>query len=180
MKFSWKLERKEKNLWMMVFLAGFLAGIAVICMFYEELVIGSGFLEAAFLSGIQYLQINQNGLLLYALKQRLQIAAFLVLLSAAGAAGAGIILLLVWAGISAGTVLTVLSMRYGVKGLLFFLSCILPQQILLIPGYLMLMDWCYRRLERKKLLIPLLVVIMGCFLESYVNPYIFKVVLKIF
>lgn len=180
MAFFWKLEKKEKNLWMIIFLAGFFVGIAVICTFFEELVIGSGFLDAAFLAGVQYLDINKNGLLLYSLQQRMGIAAFLVLLSAAGAAGIGISFLLGWSGISAGAVLTVLSMRYGLKGLFFFLSCILPQQLLLIPGYLMLMDWCYRKLERKKLLIPLAVVIMGCFLESYVNPYIFKVVLKIF
>lgn len=180
MFFSWKLERKEKNLWMMIFLAGFLLGIAAICMFFEELVIGSGFLDASFLAGIQYLDINKNGLLLYSLQQRIGIAAFLVLLSAAGAAGIGISFLLAWSGVSAGAVLTVLSMRYGIKGLLFFLACILPQQICFIPGYLMLMDWCHRRMERKKLLIPLLVVIMGCFLESYVNPYIFKVVLRFF
>lgn len=167
-------------MWMVIFLAGFLMGIAAICMFFEELVIGSGFLDASFLSGIQYLDINKNGLLLYSLKQRMGITAFLVLISAAGAAGIGIAFLLAWSGISAGAVLTVLSMRYGLKGLVFFVACILPQQLFFIPGYLLLMDWCYRKLERKKLLIPLTVVIMGCLLESYVNPYIFKVVLKIF
>lgn len=180
MSFSWRLERKEKNMWMGVFLAGFLAGIAAICMFFEELVVGSGFLDASFLSGLQYLDVNKNGLLLYSLKQRMGMTAFLVLLSAAGAAGIGIVFLLAWSGISAGTVLTVLSMRYGMKGIVFFIACILPQQLFLIPGYLMLMDWCYRKLERRKLLIPIAVVIMGCLLESYVNPYIFKVVLKIF
>lgn len=168
------------NLWMVVFLAGFLAGIALICMFFEQLVIGSGFLDASFLSGLQYLDINKNGLLLYSLKQRMGMTAFLVLLSAAGAAGIGIFFLLACCGISAGTVLTVLSMRYGLKGIIFFVACILPQQLFLIPGFLMLMDWCYRRLERKKLLVPLAVVIMGCLLESYVNPYVFKVVLKFF
>lgn len=180
MIFSWKLEKKEKTTWMMEFLAGFLAGIAVICLFFEELVIGSGFLDASFLSGLQYLDINKNGLFLYSIQQRMGMSAFLVLLSAAGAAGMGIAFVLVWSGISAGALLTVLSMRYGIKGLIFFLSCLLPQLFLMIPGYLMTMDWCYRKMERRRLLLPLIVVIMGCFLESYVNPYIFKVVLKIF
>lgn len=180
MMFSWKLERKERTAWTLLFMAGFLAGIGIICLFLQNLVVESGFLDASFLAGMQYLDINKNGLFLYALKQRMGMAAFLALLSAAGAAGMGISLLLVWSGISAGVVLTVFSMRFGIKGLLLFLACILPQMLLLIPGFLMLMDWCSRKLERKQLLLPLIVVIMGCFLESYVNPYIFKVVLKIF
>lgn len=180
MFFSWKLEKKEKTTWMLEFLAGFFAGIAVVCTFFEQFVIGSTFLDASFLAGLQYLDINKNGLFLYSIQQRMGAAAFLVLLSAAGAAGMGIALVLVWSGISAGAVLTVLSMRYGIKGLLFFLACLLPQQLLMIPGYLMMMDWCWKKMERRRLLAPLIVVIMGCFLESYVNPYIFKVVLKIF
>lgn len=180
MTFFWHLQRKEKTMWMLVFLAGFVLGIGAICLFSEGLVLQSGFLDAAALDSVRYLKINRNGLFLYSLRQRMGMAAFLVLLSAAGIAGAGICLLLVWCGISAGAVLTVFSMRYGMKGLLLFLSCILPQQFFLIPGYLMLMDWCFRRMERKKLLIPLAVVITGCLVESYVNPNILKVVLKIF
>lgn len=180
MTFFWNLQRKEKTTWMLIFLAGFLLGIGAICLFSEELVLQTGFLDAAALDGVRYLDINRNGLFLYSLRQRMGMAAFLVLLSAAGVAGAGICLFLVWCGISAGAVLTVLSMRYGIKGLLFFLSCILPQQFLLIPGYLLLMDWCFCKRERKKILIPLAVVITGCLVESYVNPNILKVVLKIF
>ncbi len=180
MIFSWKLDRKQKTRWLLFFLTGFFAGIALMCLFYEELVIGNGYLDSNFMSGLRQLDMDMNRLLLYCLQERLEMAAFLVLLSAAGAGWAGICLLLIWFGGSAGGVLTALSMRYGVKGIFFFLSCILPQQLLLIPGYLMLMDWCYRRMERKKLLLPLAVVIIGCFVESYVNPYILKAVLRFF
>lgn len=180
MKFSWKLEKREKTVWLIVFLAGFLAGIALVCMFPDGLVTATGFLDGDFFSRMSYLDLNQNGLFLYCIRQRLGMAAFLVLLSAAGAAGAGIWIFLGWSGISAGMVLTVLSMRFGIKGLLIFAGCVLPQQLLLIPGYLLLMDWCIRKMERRKLLTPLSVVIMGCFLESYVNPVLLKVVLKIF
>lgn len=180
MIFSWKLDRIQRTRWMLFFLTGFFAGIALMCLFYEELVIENGYLDSQFMSGLRHLDIDKSRLLLYCLQERLGIVAFLVLLSAAGAGWAGICLLLIWFGGSAGGVLTALSMRYGVKGIFFFLSCMLPQQLLLIPGYLMLMDWCHRRMERKRLLIPLVVVIMGCFVESYVNPYILKVVLRFF
>lgn len=180
MVFSWKLCRKQKTRWLLFFLTGFFAGIALICLFYEELVIENGFLDGSFLDGLRYLDVNRNKLFAYCLQKRLGIAAFLLLLFAAGAGWAGVSLLLVWFGGSVGVVLTALSMRYGFKGIFFFLSCILPQQLLLIPGYLMLMDWCCRKPERKKLLLPFLVVITGCFLESYVNPGILKLVLRFF
>lgn len=180
MKFSWKLERRERTTWMIIFLAGFFLGIALICLFPKSLVAESGFLDVSFLKRMRDLDINQNGLLIYSAKQRLGMAAFLVLLSAAGAAGIGAWLFLGWCGVSAGTVLTTLSLRYGIKGIIFFTGCVLPQHLLLIPGYLFLLDWCMKKMERRRLLIPLSVVIMGCFLESYVNPVVLKIVLKIF
>lgn len=180
MKFSWRLEKREKTVWMTVFLIGFLLGIGIICLAAQDFVMSSGFLDRAFLSRMKYLDMNRNGLFLFSLQQRIGMAAFLVLLSVAGAAGAGIFFLLSWSGMSAGAVLTIFSLRYGWKGPVLFLGSTLPQLLLFVPGYLLLLDWCFRRMERRKLLIPLAVVIMGCFLESYVNPYILKVVLKLF
>ncbi len=165
---------------MLLFLAGFLGGIAAVCVFFDELVVATGFLDSSYLAGLRYLDVNKNGLFLYSLRQRLGMSAFLVLLAAAGAAGFGVCCCLLWCGISVGSILTVLSMRYGFKGLVFFLASIFPQQFLLIPGFLLLLDWCSRKMERRKLLTPLAVVIIGCLLESYVNPYVCKVVLKFF
>lgn len=180
MFFSWRLEKREKTVWMTVFLIGFLLGIGLICLLAQKLFLSSGFLDRTFLSRMKYLDMNKNGLFLFSLQQRIGMAAFLVLLSVAGAAGMGSFFLLVWSGMSAGAVLTIFSLRYGWKGIVLFLGSILPQSLLLVPGYLLLLDWCFKRLERRKLLIPLAVVIMGCLLESYVNPYILKVVLKLF
>lgn len=180
MFFSWRLEKREKTVWLTVFLIGFLLGIGGICLLAQNFFSSCGFLDRTFLSRMKYLEINRNGLFLFSLQQRMGMAAFLVLLSVAGAAGIGIVFLLAWSGMSAGAVLTIFSLRYGWKGMILFLGSVLPQILLLVPGYLLLLDWCFRRLERRKLLVPLAVVIMGCFLESYVNPYILKVVIKLF
>lgn len=180
MVFSWKLERREKRTWAAALFIGFFTGIAMVCLWTKQLVTTSGFLDASFLSRMQYLDMNRNALFLYVFKQRMGEVAFLVLLSAAGAAGIGSVLFLAWCGLSAGCVLTVLSVRYGIRGLLFFGGCILPQQLLFIPGYLMLLHWCARKPDRRKMALPILVVIMGCFVEGYVNPIVLKVVLKIF
>lgn len=180
MLFSWGFDKKEKSIWMILFLGGFLAGIAGICLFPEQLAIETGFLDSTFLNHLKNLDVDRLGLFFYSLRCRIGFAAALILLSAAGLAAVGIAAGLLWSGLSAGAVLTVLSMRYGVKGLLFFLSCILPQQLLFIPAYMMLMDLCMKRKEKRKILLPTAVVITGCLIESYVNPIIMKVVLKFF
>ena len=179
MIFFWKLGRKETRAWIILFLAGFLSGIAGVCLFSGPLVEATGFLDRAFWTRIQLLEINRNGLFLFSLRQRLIPTAFLVLLAAAGVAGIGTFCFLFFGGLSAGAVMTALSMRYGLGGILLFAGCILPHQLILIPGFLMLLDWCARKLEKRKLLIPLAVVITGCFLESYVNPIALKVVLNL-
>ena len=177
MYLNWKTEKKERTIWTAFFFAGFLAGIAAVCLLPDVLVRGTGFLDAGALSRIRCLEINKNALLLYSLRQRLGTAVLLILLAAAGFGRAGSCLLSVWAGLSAGGVLTALSMRCGIKGLLLFLGAVLPQVGLLIPGYLMLLDWCVRKRERRKLLLSLAILITGCILESYVNPLFLKAVL---
>lgn len=172
-----RMRKKERTVWAAFFFAGFLAGIAAVCLKPDALVLRPGFLDAQTLLRVRYLDVNRNALLLYSLRQRLGTAVFLILLAAAGFGGAGSCLLPAWGGLSAGAVLTALSVRYGVKGPLLFLGTVLPQQILLIPGFLMLLDWCMGKQEKKKLLLSLAVVITGCILESYVNPFFLKVVL---
>lgn len=180
MKISWKTGGRERIFWFMAFLLGFFLGIGLLCLFSKELITESGFLDASYLGRLRCLEPDRNGLFLYCLRQRLGTAAFLVLLSAAGAAGIGIGLFLVWCGLSVGAVLTAFSVNFGIRGMICFLACMLPQQLLLIPGYFLLFCWCSRKMDRKLILVPLTVVIMGCFLEGYVNPSILKVILKVF
>ena len=176
----WKLGRKETRIWTVLFLIGFMGGIMAVCLFPGPLMENTGFLDASFLTKLRFLEINRNGLCLFSLRSRLTAAAVLLLLSAAGADRAGTSCFLLFGGLSAGTVMTVLSARYGAGGLLLFAGCILPHQPVLFPGYLLLMDWCAQKPGKKKLLLPLAVVITGCFLESYVNPIVLKVVLRLF
>lgn len=180
MKMSWKMGRKEKLVWSVAFLTGFFLGIALVCLFADSLAGNTGFLDASGLLQLRYLEPNRNGLFLFCLRQRISLAAVLVLLSAAGAGKTGIGLFLGWCGVSAGAVLTTLSMNYGIKGLFLFLGCLLPQQLVLIPGYLMLLCWCSRKMERKLLLVPVFVILTGCFLEGYLNPAVLKAALRLF
>ena len=96
----------------MVFLAGFLAGLSLVFIGQEGLVQNTAFLNHDSLEGIGALEINRQRLMLYSLRQRLLPAGLLVLASAAGAGGIAVCLFLLWSGFCAGTLLSVLSLRY--------------------------------------------------------------------
>ena len=169
------------------FLAGFLAGLILIFAGQESLVQGSSFLDSVSLEGLAALQIDRRGLLLYSMRQRLLPAGILVLASAAGIGGAAAAFFLLWSGFCAGVLLSVLSLRYGIRGILLFAGGIFPQAAALVPAFWMLCVWCMLNgrgagkpfLAQKApglssgrgiLLLILCILLGGCVLEAYVNP----------
>lgn len=173
-----------------VFLAGFLLGMALIFIGQEGLVQNTSFLTSDSLEWIGTLEINRKGLMLYCLRQRLLPAVLLVLAAAAGAGGAAVCLFLLWSGFCAGTLLSVLALRYGIRGIMLFAGGILPQALLLVPAFWLLCGWCVspgrnrngRRASMGKvfhlsgdggmLLLIFCALLCGCMLEGYVNPSI--------
>ena len=105
-------------------LAGFLAGIACVCFFPGLFVQNPGFLDTDTLSGISEWNRNRTGLFLYCLQKRLGITVLFVLLALSGAGMICLIVLAVGSGLAAGMILTVLSLRYGIRGSFFFLAAL--------------------------------------------------------
>ena len=126
-------------------LAGFLAGIACVCFFPGLFVKNQGFLDADTLSGISEWNRNRTGLFLYCLQKRLGITVLFGLLALSGAGMICRIVLAAGSGLAAGMILTVLSLRYGIRGSFFFLAARVPQQAVLVPGYCMLLEWCLHK-----------------------------------
>lgn len=106
-------------------------------------------------------------------------------------------------GLAAGCLLSVAVIRYGIRGLLLMAAGVLPQGILLIPAYVALVVWSigvnrllyskspygehYIHVGRQnylkkgvEIICIIAVVIIGCLLESYVNPKMLYFILKIF
>jgi len=106
----------------------------------------------------------------------------------------------VWYGFSAGVFLAALIARYGIKGILLAGISVFPQYILYVPVILMLVVRCeglfreiyYRNGESAsedkkaamiragKMFLIIVIMAVGCLLESYVNPYILLGFLKVF
>ena len=107
-------------------------------------------------------------------------ALLLVLLALSGAGMICLIVLAVGSGLAAGMILTVLSLRYGIRGSFFFLAALVPQQAVLVPGYCMLLEWCLHKKAASGVWISLAVIGIGCAVEGYVNPFILKAVMRLF
>ena len=146
---------------------------------------------------------DSSGLLGYVMKHRLLTVCMLGLLATTIIGMPVVCAYICYIGLAAGCLLSVAVIRYGIRGLLLMAVGVLPQGIFLIPAYIALFVWAvsvnrmlysrnpykehYMRYSRqiyvqKGLQITGIaaVVIIGCLLESYVNPKMLHFILKIF
>lgn len=170
----------------------------------NEIFLGDeGIFNTSSINRLKYIEINDGKFMAYVLRQRLGGCLVLLILSTTAL---GLILtygVVWWQGMITGMLITAAIIRYGIKGVLLVLGGMFPHQCLLIPGGIMLLGWClenyywfhrygkgaipYFRSKRQQffhqgilLLWILLVMLIGCVLESYVNPILISDLIKIF
>lgn len=182
---------------------GFFAGILGMILKQESLLYHTGFLDSYTLGPVKYLDPDTGKLLTAVLMQRLGTAALLVILSTTYLGGVAAYFYQVWSGLAIGILTAGSVIRYGVKGVLLALGSLLPQQLVLIPAFLVLSAKCcelcktmyFRGIpggisgrERVRFLIreglnmtaSILFIAAGCFIEAYINPGILKLILRLF
>lgn len=190
-------------LWFYLFLGSFLLGVVVMNMGNEMLLSENGIFSNASIGRLQYIEIDSNGFFQYVLKHRMGEGVVLMILSATGFGLISVYACIIWQGILAGMTVTTAIIRYGIRGLLLLLGGMFPHQLLLIPVKIMLLGWCYENCCRLhfpgKYMQPYyksgkqqylrqaigilwigVVIIIGCILESYVNPILISDLVKIF
>lgn len=186
-----------------LFMTGLFLGILFVNIRHDVWIKEDGLLNAVMMKQLQSSEPDGNYLFGYIAKHRV-FTILTVGMLASTVIGLPVICGYVcYLGISAGCILSIAVVRYGIRGLFFMAASIFPQGFLLIPGYILLFIWsmdCNRRLYGKynipeeryfvgkqlvlkkgiKLLGILIVIILGCVIESYVNPKILRFVIKIF
>lgn len=184
--------------------AGFILGMLFVDVGKEAFLEHRGILNEYTLYDMKYAVINKNAFLGYVLQKRLGVVMILAVLSTTWLGMAVTWTCAAWLGISFGMLVMTAILRYGLKGVLLVGTGIFPQALLYFPASLFLLQWCRefcttiyypervqmggegagrKRLLQKKMVQfagVLGVVIMGCFLESYVNPTLVSNLLKIF
>ena len=121
---------------------GFFAGILGMVIKQENLLYNTGFLDSYTLSPIKYLEPDIGKLLPTILMQRLGAALFLIVLATTYLGGVAAYLYQIWSGLAMGILTAGSMIRYGTKGLALIAGSLLPQQLILLPAYLLLSMEC--------------------------------------
>lgn len=128
---------------------------------------------------------NKQELLIYCLMKRIKEFGVLFLFSCTVFRKLCFGISTILIGVGLGILLKLFFLWYGANGIILLLVALIPQYIFYWMGY-GLIYWnreiCYMR-ETQKLIrfIPVLgVVIIGCIVESYVNPFLVSSYLNLF
>ena len=182
---------------------GFFAGILGMILKKESLLYGTGFLDSYTLGPVKYLEPDTGKLLTTVFMQRLGVAVLLVILATTYLGRAAAYFYQAWSGLAMGILAAGSIIRYGAKGILLILGSLLPQQLILIPAFLMLSVKCcelcrimyfrggaagFSGKDRGRFLIKkgldmtasFTLIAAGCFVEAYINPRILKLILGLF
>lgn len=186
-----------------LFTIGLFLGILIVNLGYDTWIKDGSLLGADMIVRLKNSVPDGNGLFGYIMKHRLFTVFMLGILATTIIGLPAVCGYICYAGLSAGCLLSVAVIRYGIRGLLLMAAGILPQGILLIPAYMALFVWAvsvnrmlysknpykeyYIRYSRQvyikkglQIMGIAAVVIIGCLLESYVNPKLLHLILKIF
>lgn len=186
-----------------LFLIGLFIGILIVNLGHESWIENGGLLSADMMSRLKNSRPQGAGMVAYILRHRLSAVCMLSLISTTVIGMPVICAYICYMGLSAGCLLSVAVIRYGIRGLLFMAAALFPQALFLIPAYAGLFIWAvgfnrtlyasrtnlngYERFSSRfylgkcaQIVGIMAVVIIGCLLESYVNPNILHFVLKIF
>lgn len=174
---------KNKGQLLIIFLAvGFLFGIL-----YENLVAR----ESALLSEIflrsnleRYLQSNiiSEKYLWYVVKARTLLLATVCVLGCFRWKKLFVVVCLTICGFFAGLISVAAVMQLGFTGILLCIAGTLPQGIFYVMLYSILFSYWFRypgsRWNRAKLLFVIVMFLAGIILETYVNPVLVKLIIK--
>ena len=199
MRFSWKGLKTGNHTFLTFFCVGLIAGILVINMGKSILLGDGGMFDESTLYHLKYMTVDCNALFCYILRKRIIRFLGLAVLSTTYLGLAACMGAAFWYGLSAGAFLATLMLRYGIKGILLAVISMFPQYLVYVPVVLALLLWCqelfrgiyvrgeYSAADRGflvkkagRLLVLMAVLVVGCMLEAYMNPFILMGFLKIF
>ena len=186
-----------------LFTIGLFLGILIVNLGYDTWITDGSLLGTDMISRLKNSAPDGGGLFGYIVRHRLFTVCMLGLLATTIIGLPVVCGYICYSGLAAGCLLSVAVIRYGIRGLLLMAAGILPQGVLLIPAYTALLIWAvsvnrmlysknpykepYMRYSKQTYIKKgaqiagiMAVVIIGCLLESYVNPKMLHFILKIF
>ena len=189
--------------WIFTFLIGMCIGIVVANLFCETYKNQVVILSTYLLTKYPTAEVDSARLFQYCIQVRLMPILYIGIFSLTMFGGIYCMGYLLWLGFSFGALLSAATLQFGLRGVLLCVTGMIPQFLLYIPvtaAALYFGNGLYRRLYvdcdlgghsglvRRSFFIRyalvffilFIVSIIGVFLESYVNPILFKKVLGLF
>lgn len=183
-----------------LFFAGLVIGVFIMNIGKSILLEETGLFDEDILSRMRYMTVDSNALFCYILRKRMLFLIGMAVLATTYLGLAACMAAVLWCGMSAGIFLTALMLRYGLKGLILAMVSVFPQFLFLIPAFLLLLEWSgslYQTIyfqsrnagERERFPLAaklgrlagiILLLMLGCLLESYLNPALLIGYLRIF
>ncbi len=156
------------------FMPGFLFGVLYVNLIMKKYTAEPGIFSDYFLKQYQSAQIVAGEYMWYLL--RVRAVPFLVLLGLAFTKirKAASVTFIVWTGFSGGMLLSMAVLGMGIKGSILCMVGILPQFLLYVPAYMVVIWYSYtypqNRWNTQKSIFIGLAMTVGILLEAYINP----------
>lgn len=160
------------------FMPGFIIGIVYVNFFAVKYMADPVLFSTYFLEEYQSVDIVAGEYMWYLIRVRVFPLLVLAGFSLTKAKKAAAVLFLVWAGISAGILISLAAVEMGIKGCLLCVTGLFPQFLFYVPAYLVLLWYACSgpagRWNRHKTVFVSLMTAIGMILEIYVNPILIR------
>ena len=192
-----KLQKKYNplQLVMLELFTAFVLGVLIAAVTQQSYLANTEYIDAMLFT--DFSRLDKLQLLIFVLQKRLRGFLIIWLFSITVLAVPYNIFIVAWKGFSAGFVITSLSVIYGWKGFLESLVLVMPQYIIYVPVFVEIVYLSYKihnnsesALDKKKSRYPLGqlpaclfllgALIVGCILETFLNPIILDWVMHTF
>lgn len=164
---------------LLLVLMGVVLGTCYANLIYKYGTYGKSIFTDDFLAVYDEVTINSLILWGYVCKNRLKDFLLMIILGLTGLRKPVFVTLFVLLGICSGVLLSFEVMRYGFTGILIYVISIFPQYIFYLTAlYIMVKTMYQKKIYNAKMwlliILAFIIVIIGTYFESYVNPLVLK------
>lgn len=164
----------KQRKWIFPFFIGIGIGLTIFILFlpyYKEIYTDNDFKR------LLNVEMNRLAFFFYVLKRRLLVFTGLFLISRIHRLHGLLSVFVIYLGVCMGIGITAFSMKFGIWGAPFFLMALFPHFIFYFISFLLLMQ--NEQNDNRNILLSGVVVIIGCFMESYVNTFLFITIISL-
>lgn len=187
------LPKRETQQVVSLFLIGFVLGILLSNLWLNNAMDSGGVMSQWFLTQFSYTEIQCSQLFWYVLEKRMKTFCLLVILGFTSLGSVVIFGFILWIGICIGAFFSICIIQMGIGGIILALTSLFPQIVMYIPAFFLLF-WmienkkrnCTSAREEKQrnlgyaavLVLALGVLVSGICMESYLNPFFLKKIIR--